>query len=430
MKIVKIIPGAGGTFYCENCMRDSALVKALRGRGHDVVMVPMYLPLYTDDLTPIGEAPVFFGGINVYLQQNMALFRHTPRWLDRLFDSAPMLALAARGAGSTRAAGLGEMTLSMLAGRDGKQAKELARLIAWLQAEGRPDVVHVASVLLLGLARPLKEALGAAIVYGATNESVWVDAIAEPYRTRCWETMARKAADADRFITVSRYYADGMRERLRIAPDRFDVVPMGIETKAYACAEADPSPPCIGFLSRMSEGLGLGVLADAFAALKRENPDLAASRLRVMGGHTGDDRAFLARLRRRLDAQGMGADAEFLPDLDRAGRVRFLKSLSVLSVPIPGGEAFGTFVLEALACGVPVVQPRAGAFPEIVEATGGGLLYDPADPAGLKNALAALLRDRARARRLALRGREIVLERYDIDRMADATLEVYGKAAE
>ena len=160
MKIVHIVPGSGGTFYCENCMRDNALVKALRRMGHDVVMVPLYLPMFADDPELSEDVPVFFGGINVYLQQKLALFRKTPRWLDRLADARWILELAARKAGTTRAAGLGDMTLSMLRGADGNQAKELDRLIKWLAENERPDIVHLSNALLIGLARRIRAVCG------------------------------------------------------------------------------------------------------------------------------------------------------------------------------------------------------------------------------------------------------------------------------
>jgi len=426
MKVVHILPGSGGTFYCENCMRDSSLVRALRAEGHDVVLVPMYLPIYTDDRDVARDVPVFFGGINVYLQQQVPFFRKTPRWLDALFDARWLLGLAARKAGATRAAGLGKMTLSMLRGPDGNQAKELDRLTAWLGERGRPDVIHVSSVLLLGLAGALKEALGAPVVFTAMDEDVWVDELEDAYPEACWAAMREQARGVDAFVTVSDYYRRVIGERLAIPDEKLHVVRIGIDTDGYAPASADPSPPALGFLSRMGAGLGLDVLVDAFIALRERGrtPDL---RLRAMGGATGDDRAFLDALRRRLARHGLDGAADFLPELEREARIAFLKSVSVLSVPIPGGEAFGTFILEALAAGVPVVQPQAAGFTELVEITGGGLLYDPAAPAGLPDALERLLLNRDQARALGRRGREAVMERFTVQRMARETLDVYRR---
>jgi glycosyltransferase involved in cell wall biosynthesis len=151
-------------------------------------------------------------------------------------------------------------------------------------------------------------------------------------------------------------------------------------------------------------------------------------RLRAAGGVLPGDRDFLAALRRRLAEGGAADDAEFLPGLDRAGRQQFLRSLTVLSVPARQPEAFGLFVLEALASGVPVVLARVGAYPELVEATGGGVLVEPDDASALAAALRDLLARPDEARALGRRGRETVLDRFSINRMASSMLDVYQAA--
>ena len=124
MNIIQIIPGSGGSFYCGNCLRDSKFVEALRKKGHQVIKVPMYLPLYSDE-HDIGDIPVFYGAISIYLKQLFPVFRKAPAWFDRLLNTKPVLKLAASMAGSTDAKGLDEMTISMLMGEDGKQQEEL-----------------------------------------------------------------------------------------------------------------------------------------------------------------------------------------------------------------------------------------------------------------------------------------------------------------
>ncbi len=152
MKVVYVIPGSGGGFYCQNCLRDLSLVAALRRLGADVVMAPMYLPLFEAEGMLAEDSPVFYGAINTYLEQVFPPFRHTPRWLDRWFDARPLMRWVAKRAGATSARGLESMTLSMLEGAEGNQAKELQRLLDWL-AEENPDVVHLSNALLLGLAQ-------------------------------------------------------------------------------------------------------------------------------------------------------------------------------------------------------------------------------------------------------------------------------------
>jgi glycosyltransferase involved in cell wall biosynthesis len=425
MRVVKVVPGSGGTFYCENCMRDLATIKALKRAGAHVVMVPMYLPMYADDPDVARDVPVFFGGINAYLQQRFGLFRRTPRWLDRLFDSRPMLRLAARMEGSTKAAGLGEMTLSMIRGEEGNQAKELERLADWLGGQERPDVIHLSTVMLVGLARRLKAATGAPVVCSVQDEDVWIDKLDAPYNERCWDALAERGRDVARFIAVSDYYGDVMRRRLRVEADRFRTVHIGMDLDGYRPAPLTFDPPVIGYLSKLTPSLGLGDLVEAFIELKRR-PGLERLRLRAMGGIVGADRRYVEGLRKRLTSLGLAGDAEFLPEVDRESRIRFLESLSVLSVPIPGGEAFGMFLVEAWAGGLPVVQPRAGAFPELVERTGGGMLYDPHAPGALTAALESLLRDPERARRLGRAGQGAAAGQFRLEHMAANLLKVYG----
>jgi len=408
-------------------MRDATLAKAMRRLGEDVVLVPMYLPLYTDYPDIAQGVPVFFGGINVYLQQKFPLFRKTPRWLDRLLDSRFLLRLAARQEGSTNASGMGAMTLSMLLGEDGNQAKELERLIKWLAESEKPDLIHISTSMLLGLASRIKEVLGVPIVCTMQDEDVWLDNLDGDYPSRCWKAIAEKASDCDRFVTPSSHYRDRMTERLKLDPGLIDVVPVGIDLEGYRASKHEGAPT-IGFLSKLTPSLGLSELVDAFIILKKRQ-GLADLRLMAMGGIVGDDRGFVDGLIQKLESQGMREDARFLEELDRESRISFLEQLSVLSVPIPQGEAFGTFIVEAWAAGVPVVQPDAGGFPELVQAAGGGTIYEGTSPEALADALEPLLRDPARSRALGQAGRNAAVEQFNVDMMAKRMSEVYRKAA-
>ncbi|HLF95493.1 MAG TPA: glycosyltransferase family 4 protein [Planctomycetota bacterium] len=423
MRIVQVIPGSGDNFYCENCVRDGATVRALAAAGHDVVPVPLYLPQVIDPVEAISASPVFYGGINSYLQQKSGFFRWTPRWIDRLFDSKPLLRMAAKRAGSVRASGLGELTLSVLQGAEGRQVKELERLLRWLEKQEKPDVVHLSSPLLLGIGTAIKKRLGVPLVCTMQDEDVWIDAMDEPSRSRCWEAMASGAREVDAFIALSRYFGEVMRGRLRIDPARLHGVPIGIDPGAPPAGKA-PDPPAIGYLARMSRGMGLGILVDAFLKLKKTAPfrDL---RLRLSGGKTGDDEEFLEGLRSRFASEGVSGDVTIHEEFDEASRREFLSGLTLLSVPTPNGAAFGTYILEALACGVPVVQPRVGSFPELVDATGGGVLYEPNDAETLARALGELLPDGDRRAELGRRGRDSVVRSFGLDTMAKNMVEVY-----
>ncbi|HTE20150.1 MAG TPA: glycosyltransferase family 4 protein [Armatimonadota bacterium] len=421
MRLIQLTSGTG-SFYCGTCMRDNALVTELRRQGHDALMVPLYLPPVLDETVASDGVPLFFGGINVYLQQKSALFRNTPRWLDRIFDAPGMLQAAASKAGTTSARELGPLTLSMLRGEQGLQNKELSRLVEWLASTGQPEVVCLSNVLLIGLARRIKAETGATILCFLNGEDAFLDSLQEPDRTASWREIAQRASDVDAFLPVSQYFGDLMRERCKLPAERVQVVYPGILLDGYAAAPAAPDPPVLGYLARMTPGKGLATLVEAYI-LVRANGRLPNLKLRVAGTRTAADEPFVVSLQERLAAAGLADDAEFLPNLDRAEKVSFLQSLSALSVPATYGEAFGLYAIEALAAGVPVVQPRHAAFPELVAATA-GVLCEPDDPQSLATAVEGLLSDPAGARALGEQGRQAVLENFGVARMAENILRV------
>ena len=413
MRIIHLTAGTG-SFFCGTCLRDHALVKALRRLGHDALIVPLYLPLVLDDSGGREESPLFFGGINVYLQQKSAFFRHTPRWLDDLLDSPALLRQAGRRAGMTNPRELGEMTLSMIEGEHGRQAKELNKLVAWL-IEQKPDVVCLSNSLLIGIARRVREELHVPIICSLQGEDAFLDTLSEPFRERCWQLVRERAADVDRFVAPSRYYGALMQERLRLAREKIVVVYNGIDLEGFAPAGTLPKFPTVGFLARMCAEKGLDTLVEAFISLAPRVPD---ARLKIGGSKTDADHAFVNELTDRLEQAGIANAVRFLPNLTHAEKQQFLRGLTVLSVPTRGGEAFGLFVIESLASGVPVAQPNNGAFPELIELTGGGVLYAEGDADSLADSLERLLLDPAQAAELGRGGRQAVNARFTSDAMA------------
>ena len=416
MRFIQLTAGTG-SFYCGTCIRDNALVVELRRQGHDALLMPLYLPVMLDE-QQAEETPLFFGGVNVYLQQKSGLFRSTPRWVDQFFDTPSILKAAASRAGMTRPRELGTLTLSMLRGEDGLQHKELERLVDWLVTDGKPDVVCLSNVLLLGVARRIKQATGAAILCFLNGEDTFLDSLPEPERQASWDEIAKRAGDVDAYLPVSHYYADLMRERCKLPAERVHVVYPGISLDGYAAPSAPPAPPVLGYLARMIRGKGLETLVEAYLLLRAEDrlPNL---KLRIAGTCTAADEPLVNSLRERLAKAGLAADAEFLPNLDRDQKITFFQGLSALSVPATYGEAFGLYLIEAMAAGVPVVQPRHAAFPEVLEATGGGVLCEPDNPASLAAAIADLLSDPSRAREIGERGRQAVLSRFTVTSMAE-----------
>ncbi len=427
MNILSLTPGSGGTFYCQNCLRDGQMVRALRRAGHEVTVVPLYLPVLLDSEGLSSTDGVFFGGVNVYLQQRMGLFRKTPRWLDKLFDSAWLLRKAASQEGSTSAAELGPMTYSMLQGRDGLQRKELDRLLEWLKDQPRPDVAHISNALLLGVADEIGAALDVPVVCSLQDEDYWIDAMTPQWRDKCWSIIADKARDVVLFAAVSDTYAARMAKAARIPQDKIRTVYLGTEWGAVPAAPLDFDPPTLGYLSRISASQGFTAIVDAFIALKKV-PGLENLKLRATGGVTSGDHAYVAEMQTKLEAADMAGDVEIVEAFDKAARQAFIQSLDVLSSPAPGGEAFGLFILEAGIFGVPVVQPDAGAFREVIELTGGGMVYDCADPDGLFNALKRVLLDHDFARSLGQQARPVVQSQFSSDAMAAKIGAVFSEA--
>jgi glycosyltransferase involved in cell wall biosynthesis len=423
--------------YCGGCLRDNALVAALRQLGHQVLMVPLYLPLTLDEPDQSAGAPIFFGGINVYLAQKAALFREAPGWLRDLFTSRQLLQWAAGKAAKTRAADLGELTLSMLRGEAGNQARELEELLAWLKTQPKPDVVCLSNALLVGMARRLKSELGAPVTCALQGEDSFLDALPESHRAACWRLLAERAAHVDLFIAPSRYFGNLMRERLELPAERVRVVHNGINLdgwgdKAEGKKQSEEGKgaeiPALGFFARMCPEKGLDTLVEAYRLLRRRG-QVGQLKLRVGGSCGPTDEAFVASLREQLAADGVLGDVEFHPNVDRAGKLAFLRSLSVFSVPARYGEAFGLYVIEAMAAGVPVVLPRVAAFPELVEATGGGVLCAANDPPALAEAIEALLLAPHHARALGDAGRSAVFERFSAETMARALADAYAGLA-
>ena len=257
MNIIQLTPGAGAMF-CGNCFRDNALVRALRKMGHEVTMMPLYLPLTLDEEDQSAGTPIFFSGINVYLEQKSAFFRSAPDWIHNLFTSRPLLRWAGSKAAKTRAADLGDLTLSMLRGEEGNQARELDELIGWLQqGANRPDIICLSNALLIGMARRLKSDLSVPVVCTLQGEDSFLDALPSSHREVCWQTLAERAAAVDAFIAPSHYFADLMSERLNLPPRRVYVIHNGIDLAGYG-----GDRPLIGKDQRERRAPGHPITAD------------------------------------------------------------------------------------------------------------------------------------------------------------------------
>jgi glycosyltransferase involved in cell wall biosynthesis len=421
MRILYLTGGAG-RMYCGSCLRDNAMATELIARGHDVLLLPVYTPTFTDEPN-VSRDHVVMGGISAYLEQYVPFFRKTPRWLDRLWDSKLVLSLASRGSISTNPKMLGEMTVSVLKGEDGFQKKEIDKLLAWLKTEPALDVISLPYSLLIGLAQPLKRELNRPILCTLQGEDLFLDGLQEPYRTQSLDLIRSQLKYVDGFLSVSRYYADFMPRYLGIPREKISVVPLGINPRDFELRKLDQNAPfTVGYLARIAPEKGLHILAEAYR-LFRESGEVKEARLEAAGYMAPESKKYLAEIESKLSKWGLASEFNYRGVLDRQEKVDFLRTLDVMSAPATYDEPKGVSLLEAMACGVPLVQPRRGAFTEIVEDTGGGLLVEPDDPASLAEGLLKLYRDRSLAEELSANGFRGVREHYSAARMADRLIE-------
>jgi glycosyltransferase involved in cell wall biosynthesis len=426
MRILALTAGAGG-MYCGSCLRDNVLAAQLQGLGHAVTLLPMYTPTLTDEPN-VSQDQVFFGGISVYLEQHVPLLRRTPKILDALWDAGPVIKALAGRSVSVDPRLLGELTVSMLRGEQGNQRKEVAKLMRWLEGQAAYDVISLPYTLVIGLAPALRR-LGRPIACTLQGEDLFLEGLREPWRTESKQLIRSQLPAVDVFLAVSEYYAAFMASYLGIPAHKIQQVPIGISLEGHA-----PRPPrgagpfTLGYFARVAPEKGLHRLAEAYRILRQER-GLLPARLLAAGYLAPEHKGYLAEVEARLAGWGLRGEFEYRGVLSRAEKIRYLQELDVLSVPSDYVEPKGIYLLEAMANGVPVVQPRHGAFPEIVERTGGGLLFDPADLGGLADRVLELHADPARAAELGRRGAEGVRRHYDARRMAERAAEVFAALA-
>ena len=403
--------------FCGGCFRDNALVAELRKQGHHALLVPLYLPLTLDEPDQSIGTPIFFGGINVFLEQVIPWFRKSPAWVHRLLNAPWLLNLASGSAAKTRPEDVGELTLSMLRGEEGNQAREVEELVTWLRDHEKPDVICLSNVLLAGLARRLKAELKVPVLCVLQGEDWFLDALPKATRESAWAVLRERVKDLDGVIAPSRYFADLMQSRLNLPPDKVRVIHNGISVEGYSPAAQPPDPPVVGYFSRLCAVKGLDLAVDAFIELKRRGK-IPGLRFKAGGGMSPNDEKFVAEQKQKLEKAGVSADTEWHPNVDRAEKIEFLRSFTVMTAPAMYGEAFGLYLIEAMAAGVPVVQPRHAAFPEIIEHTGGGLLSADASAKSLAVAIEQVLTTPGLRDQLSQTGRQAVLERFTVREMA------------
>jgi len=426
MKIVYLAAGAA-SMYCGSCLHDNTLAAALGALGEDIQLVPTYTPIRTDEEN-VSDARLFFGGINVYLQQKSSIFRHTPWFLDELLNHPRIVNWATRGGPSVEAEQLGDLTVSMLEGEEGRQRKEIRKLVHWLGSEARPQVVHLSNSMMVGMAREIRK-LGIPLVCSLSGEDIFLEKLVEPYYSQARQTLRERARDVDAFVALNSYYADFMAEYLSVPRDVIHVIPHGLKLDGHGTRQARGGPFRIGYLARICADKGLHDLVAA-AELLLADPEMPAFELRA-AGYLGDlDKPYLETIEKRIGSWSQPERFRYEGELSRDEKIAFLQSLDVMALPTVYRESKGIPVLEAMANGVAVVLPEHGTFPELIAQTGGGLLHAPLTPVALADRLKQLALDSQLVTQLGLAGQASIRREFTAPLMAERTRDLYRRVVE
>jgi glycosyltransferase involved in cell wall biosynthesis len=427
MKIVFLTAGAAG-MYCGSCMHDNSLARALRNLGMDCLLQPVYTPIRTDEAS-IASRNVFFGGVNIFLLQKFPAFRYLPRPVRRWLDNPKFLSWATRGAASTDAATLGDLAISMLRGEDGRQRDEVKRLVAWLRDEIQPDVIVFSNLLIGGCIPAIRRELPRAkVIVILQGDDSFLDHLPDTQRQDAVAELGKLSRQCDAIVVNSDFYGTKMTRVLGLPADKVQVLPLSIDTSPYL----DFSPPTnrkpvtIGYLARVAPEKGLHHLIDAFISLSNR-PGCEDARLCIAGWLGKQNEAYLRSQEDRLQNAGLASRYEYQGSPDLIGKLEMLRSIDLLCVPTVHEEPKGLFVLEAMAAGVPVVQPSRGAFPELINSTRGGLLVIPDDSASLAEGLERLICNPALRLQLGRAGRQSVLENRTVSAHANSLLRLIDR---
>lgn len=422
---IAILAAGAGQMICGSCLRDSATASALKRLGHEVTLIPLYTPIRTDG-EDISGPDVFYGGVNVYLQNASPIFRHTPRAIDWLLDRPGFLKAAGDWGAQTTPDSVAGLTAAILAGEEGTTRKELHRLIEFLKDQIHPQVISLPNLMFIGLAKPIRDALKVPVLCELTGEDIFLDAMSEPHRSRMWDLIRQRIGHVDQFISTTSYYADRMSGQLGIPRDRMAVIPTGLSPEFFIPLRGTRDDGrTVGYMARICPEKGLDRLVDAMLLLQGM-PGFGDVKLLAAGYLGARDRKWYDSLKARIDASPLKDGFTYLGEVDREQKIRMLDSLDVFSVPTAYEEAKGIYVLEAMSRGVPVVQPNHGSFPELIEQTGGGILVPPNDPRALAEKLGALLKDPQRRSALGHAGRRAVEESLTEQKMANRMLDLFG----
>lgn len=419
---VAIITAGGAGMFCGSCMHDNTWARALRDAGVNATLIPTYTPIRVDE-EDLSSRRVFFGGINVYLEHKSKLWRTLPRWMTRWVNHPSLIRFATGFGVSNDAAELGELTLDMLDGELGSQRSDVEELVSFIANDLKPDVVCFSNALLAGAVRSLRQKYDGKIVCTLQGDDIFLDGLSAEHRQGAIDRISSRAADFDGFLVHSDYYRDHMATMLKLPCEKFARIPLGIDFSGFSPLDQPGTDNefRIGYFARICPEKGLHILVEAVCKIRKQHPDVKL----IAGGYLGSrDAAYFERVTK--DADDLGDAFEYIGSpADQSVKASFLQGLDVLSVPAPYKEPKGLYLLEALACGVPVVQPAHGAYPEMLDTTQGGLLFEPGNVDDLAEKLSELIVDSAKRTELATQGNRLVREHYSLTAMTNATVSAF-----
>ena len=284
----------------------------------------------------------------------------------------------------------------------------------------RPDLVHThyasgygTLARAAGLAPTLLSAWGSDI-YDFPARSPWHRAI-----------LRRNLAHATALASTSRAMACRMLEILPGRPPF--ITPFGVDPDLFRPAPHSAAPDgeiVIGTVKTLTYNYGIDRLLQAYALLRRRlarSDPLLGARLRLRIYGTGPAEPALKRSARRLQ---LDAEEIFLGSLPHPEVARAMAGLDIF-VALSRHESFGVAVLEASACGCPVVVSDADGLAEITEDGRTGFIVPAGNPVGVCDRLEQLVRDPDLRHTMGRAGRDHVLERYSWQHSLDLMIQAY-----
>ena len=410
---------------CGSCLRDNILVKRLRDLDCSVVLVPVYTPI-TVEGENCSDNALLYGGISVYLEQKFPPFRYLPGFMTKWLDRPGLVSsLTKKRKIEIEAENLGELTLSILRGEKGNQRQSLKRAVQWIKKESKPDIINLTNLLIAGFVPLMKHELNSPVIVTLQGDDLFLDELTESHRDLVISELRRLASHIDGFITFSQFYAKKMADLLEVPEEKFHLVNLGVDTDEFNNFTRHPiKDPTIGYFGRLAPEKGFHNIVDAFIEIHQKY-NLNNARLCAGGWLSPADQNFFNQQVEKLKSANLinFFDHAGSPNLDK--KKDFLGKIDVFSLPTTHEEPKGLSVLEAQACGIPVVQPDHGIFPEMLVKTEGGILYDPTDSKSLAKEIVRLLKDKDYANQLGEMGRKNTFELFSAKKMAEETLQVY-----